>query len=175
MSPIVRKRSLLSALALFCVGLLLWLFPLGIGSDIANAVGGAGRADLTTGSDSFSISGNTTLPISPGVTVPLDLGFSNPHDFALRVSQVRVELAAIKAPNRTRHRPCTTADFAVRQAPTGLTLHVAAHATGSLSIFHVRPGRWPRVGMLDSSANQDGCKGATLILDYTAYGAREDR
>ncbi|UUL77431.1 hypothetical protein NG819_08200 [Pseudarthrobacter sp. Fe7] len=60
-----------------------------------------------------------------------------------------------------KNLPCSAADFAVTQYSGPYPLAVPA-GSSSLSGLGVAQQAWPRVGMLDSSANQDGCKGATI-------------
>lgn len=68
-----------------------------------------------------------------------------------------------------RNLPCSSADFAVTQYRGSYPLAVPT-GTSSLSGLGVAQQAWPRVGMLDSSANQDGCKGAALQLTYSGSG-----
>ena len=65
--------------------------------------------------------------------------------------------------------PCTAADFTVTQYSGPYPLAVPP-GTSSLSGLGVPAAAWPQVGMLDTSANQDGCKGATLQLSYSGSG-----
>jgi hypothetical protein len=59
--------------------------------------------------------------------------------------------------------------------PSDLVVTVAAHRSTTPLAEEVLQMSWPEVVMLDSSANQDGCKGASLRLRYTASGRRVDR
>jgi hypothetical protein len=34
----------------------------------------------------------------------------------------------------------------------------------------VPASQWPKISMLDTTANQDGCKGASLVLTYSGSG-----
>jgi hypothetical protein len=119
---------------------------------------------------SVTISGNTTELISPGVRVPLDLKLTNPHAFALTATGLRVTVQKISAPHADNAHPCTIGDFAVDQPSSGLKITVAAHSTRTLSNLGLPPTSLPHVGMLNRPVNQDGCKGASLTLAYTASG-----
>jgi hypothetical protein len=125
-------------------------------------------------SASFTISGDTDEPISPGVAVPLDLELSNPHDLPMSVTAVAVTMTAVSAPLAHGLRTCSMEDFSVHQVSPTVEITLAAQTTGTLSSLGIAPTTWPQVGMLDRSINQDGCKGASLALAYTATGTLAD-
>jgi hypothetical protein len=129
---------------------------------------GGGGARLEERALSFSIAGNTAKPISPGVSSPIDLEFTNPTDSPLSVIKLWVTLREVSAPDADESHPCVVGDFAVDQAAGGLGFTIAAHATKSLSDLRLTNATWPHVGMRDRPVNQDGCKGASLSLGYTA-------
>jgi hypothetical protein len=120
----------------------------------------------------FTITGNSTKPISPGVRVPLNLTITNPHDYALSVSRLRVTIGVVRAPRQTNSRPCGMADFTVIQSAAGHDMRVEGRSAGTLRSLAVPRAAWPAVGMLNRPVNQDGCQGATLTLHYTASGKR---
>jgi len=119
---------------------------------------------------SFVISGSPTEPISPGVQVPLDLHLQNSNKTSMSVTDLEVIVRAIDAPNATEQRPCLIEDFTVAQVPDGLDLTLPPEATSSLSGLSVTNTQWPQVGLRNTSVNQDGCKGASVILDFSASG-----
>ena len=125
-------------------------------------------------SASFAISGDADEPITPGVEVPLDLELSNPHDFPMSVTGVAVTMTAVSAPLAHGVRTCSMADFSIHQVPQAVEITLPALTTSTLSSLDIAPTTWPQVGMLDRSINQDGCKGASLALDYTATGTLAD-
>ena len=86
------------------------------------------------------------------------------------VTDLRVELRLVDAPAADTRHPCTLEDFTVTQPAGDLELTLAARASQRLSDLSLPGTRWPQVGMVDSAANQDGCKGATLTLEYAATG-----
>jgi hypothetical protein len=131
---------------------------------------GAGLADSPA---SFSIEGYATEPISPGVRAPLDLKLTNPHDAPMSVTDLRVTVQKVSAPNADDAHPCGVGDFAVDQASSGIEITVAGRATSTLSNLGIPRAKQPHVGMLNTPANQDGCKGASLTLAYTASGTLE--
>ena len=120
---------------------------------------------------SFVISGSPTEPMSPGVQVPLDLRLQNSNKTSMSVTDVEVIVREVDAPNSTDQLPCLVDDFTVAQVPDDLDLTLPPEATSSLSELSLTSTKWPHVGMRNTSVNQDGCKGATLTLDFSASGA----
>ena len=149
---------------------------------VVTAHGRAGSLGMVTGSGegdgmdpvSFTIAGNTVEPLSPAVTVPLNLKFTNARVFPLTLLDVTVIIRSVDAPQADDAHPCTIADFMVQQIPRSLDVSLPARSTRTLDGLGVSPTRWPRVGMLNRSVNQDGCKGSTVSLDYIA-SARQTR
>jgi hypothetical protein len=132
---------------------------------------GVGRAALDTPKDSFTLSGELSRVITPGVFVPLDLGISNSNDAPLVVSELNVTVSAVHAPNATAALPCTAKDFRVRQVDKKFPILVDAKATITLSQLGLPGTSWPQVGMpVNKLTNQNGCKGASITLSYTAVG-----
>jgi len=118
----------------------------------------------------FVISGSPTKPMSPGVQISLDLHLQNTNKTSMSVTGLKVVLRAVDAPNATDQMPCVVEDFTVAQVPEDLDLTLPPEATSSLSGLSVSSAEWPHVGMLNTSVNQDGCKGASLILDFSGSG-----
>jgi hypothetical protein len=120
----------------------------------------------------FDISGNYMgTPLTPGATVPLNLSIDNPNNKSLALNSLSV---SIKGITRTQAAvaaalPCTLADYVVTNysGPYPLTVPVG---TSSLQSIGLPPALWPKIAMLDSALNQDGCKGATLQLAYSGAG-----
>ena len=119
----------------------------------------------------FALSGNVPGTLSPGTSAGLDLQIGNPTNKSLALTNLSVAIAGVtrSADAMAKNLSCTPADFAVTQysGPYPLAVPTGSSALSGLSIA---PGAWPRVGMLDSSANQDGCKGAALQLTYSGSG-----
>lgn len=134
---------------------------------------GNGDVQLVGETEPFSISGDLSQRVRPGTLVPLDLTISNPHDTALTVTDLHVRVASVHAPNSSAALPCTVNDFTVEQVPSNFEATVDAAASSSLGELGIPAAGWPLVGMLDSPSNQDGCKGATMTLAYTASGRVE--
>jgi hypothetical protein len=165
----VRRRSLFGVLLLAVLsGVVLVRLAGDDPTGEARPGVGGGDARLERAAQSFSIAGDSTQPISPGVSWPLDLEFTNPTDGPVWVSELRVTVRKVSAPNADESHPCVVRDFAVDQATAGLEITLDARATDSLSGLGLANATWPHIGMRDRAVNQDGCKGASLTLGYAA-------
>ncbi len=118
----------------------------------------------------FTITGDAQGAITPGEMLPLDLTLENPHSQALSVEDLTVSMEELVAPNASASFPCTVDDFAVTQFSGPAAFVVAALETVSLAGLDIPTVEWPEVGMHNTDVNQDGCKGATVTLHYTASG-----
>jgi hypothetical protein len=127
---------------------------------------------VDTSARPFTISGNLSGALSPGVSLPLNLTLSNPNKKPLSVTNLTVTVQNVTRTSSavTRNLPCGTADYAVTQYSGPYPLTVPANGTVSLSSLGVPPLALPKVAMLDTGSNQDGCKGATLTLAYAGSG-----
>lgn len=120
----------------------------------------------------FTISGNLSGALAPGLSRPLDLTLANPNKKPLSVTNLTV---TVKTVTRTAYaiahnQPCTTADYAVTQYSGSYPLTVPGNGSASLSGLGVSTSARPKVSMLNTALNQDGCKGATLALAYSGSG-----
>jgi hypothetical protein len=113
----------------------------------------------------FGISGIPSGPLAPGLSAVLDLVLVNPNAFPITVRSLTVRVRTISAPRADPGHSCNSQDFTVAQFSGG-GLRVHATSTTSLARLGVARARWPRVSMPDRAVNQDGCKGASLTLDY---------
>jgi len=173
MSDVASKRFVLACtLAVLIAMLVLHLVPRGPFAGATSTSAGSG--DAGPGSSApFTIEGYATEPISPGVRAPLDLRLTNPHDVPMSVTGLGVRVQTVSAPNADDAHPCAVGDFAVDQTSSGLEIAVAARSTSTLINLGIPRAKQPHVRMLNRPANQDGCKGASLTLAYTATGTLE--
>lgn len=120
----------------------------------------------------FALSGGITDPLSPGTSRGLDLTVSNPNNKALSLTNISVAVAGVTrtADAVARNLSCTAADFRVTQYSGPYPVSVPAGNNLPLTKLGVASNALPQVAMLDTSANQDGCKGATLQLSYSGSG-----
>jgi hypothetical protein len=141
------------------------------GEEVSDAAAGSGPNVEGRRTVAFDLSGHATEAISPGVSAPIDLTLTNPHPVALTVNGLRVTIVIVSAPNAAGSLPCSAGDFEIVQADRGLSIVIEAGGTTSLGDSTLPAEAWPRVGMRNLSANQDGCKGALLTLEYSAKGS----
>jgi hypothetical protein len=125
---------------------------------------------ISTTGKPFTISGDLLSGLlAPGRSLPLDLTLSNPNKKSLSVTNLTVTVQSVKrAVSATS--PCGPTDYAVTQYSGPYPLTVPGSGSASLSSLHVASSAWPKVAMLDTTTNQDGCKGATLTLAYSGSG-----
>lgn len=172
MSALVRKRVLAAAVvfAVVAATAITGVALTGAARDLPG-VGDDGQADVRFGARHFSITGDAVRPVSPGKGSAIDVTFTNPRGRRMKVTGLRVTIREVTAPNATARRPCSLTDFRVKQARRAFAVGVPPHATRSLSQYHLRRGRWPRLRMKNRPVNQNGCKGASLTLAYRASGS----
>ena len=120
---------------------------------------------------SFQIDGDAANHLTPGVAVPLDISFTNPHPVPLTVSDLQVTLGGVEAPAADASHPCSAEDFELTQLVSLVKLTLPPDKTSGLRDLDVPVPSWPQVAMRNRAVNQDGCKGATLTLNYRARGA----
>lgn len=127
-----------------------------------------GRVTLARGA--VRISGSATTQLYPGGFSPVALRFTNRTGHVLRLGRVKVSVKKVVSPTATATHPCTRTDFAVTQMKRWLPrLPTGKHTLTSL---RVPVQYWPRVTMRNRPVNQDGCKGARLVLGFKARARR---
>jgi hypothetical protein len=164
----------LSILAVLLAVVLLCVMAWRPESPVALDAGGAqpfGRGDLRVAAAAFGISGSAAGSISPGADVALDLRITNPHSEPMAVTSIKVTLRKVRAPNADGTHPCSPADFVLYHSAASLHVTVPASSTRTLGSLDPARYAWPHVRMRNRSVNQDGCKGASLVFDYTGSGA----
>ncbi|MFF2297806.1 hypothetical protein [Arthrobacter sp. NPDC058127] len=119
----------------------------------------------------FTISGGPTGVLAPGYGVPIDLQLANPGNSSLNVTGLTVSVTGVTrtAQAMANNRPCNPSDYAVTQFSGSYPI-AAPPGNSSLSGNGIPAAQWPQIKMLNSSLNQDGCKGATLQLSYSGTG-----
>lgn len=167
------RQAVASVLAVAMVVLLLALASAQT-RDGGNGLVGGGRDRFAVSDRSFTISGTVKGQLTPGRHQILDLSIRNVTPYRLWITKLTVAVRGVAAPRATASRLCTRRDFAVRQPKLVHPVEVARGRTTDLSRLGVPRRRWPRITMLNTGANQDGCKGATLKITY-AGAARRNR
>ncbi|MDT0168087.1 hypothetical protein [Pseudarthrobacter sp. BRE9] len=120
----------------------------------------------------FALSGSIPGSLSPGTSAGLDLQINNPNNKPLSLTNISVAVAGVSrsADAVAKNLACTPTDFSVTQYSGPYPVSVPAGTNKSLKDLGVSSSALPQVAMLDTSANQDGCKGATLQLTYSGSG-----
>lgn len=116
--------------------------------------------------DAFTISGKLAGLLEPGSDAPLDLSLASLEHFDLSITGLTVRVAAVSAPRSDALHPCGPADFSVAQFSGAAGFTLAASTTATLAELGFDEAQWPRVAMVDSAVNQNGCRSASLQLGF---------
>jgi hypothetical protein len=125
---------------------------------------------VTKSGKPFGIAGNLAGSLAPGVALPLDLTLTNPNNQKLSISNLTVTIKSVAKAAGAPAGACSTSDYAVTQYSGPYPLAVAANGTTTISSLVSNQAKWPQVRMLNTSSNQNGCKGATVTLAYSGAG-----
>lgn len=180
MPPLARRRRTAVLLILGCFAavvlvILAIVASYTLGRSERDVSGGrsAGQVDAGAGPgpgpQSVVVEGTIATPLVPGGSEPIDVHLTNNRTRSVVITSVRLRVTLASVPQATAELPCTPADFNVSDADVG-SVRIRAGGTMSLSQAGVDLGSWPRLTLRNTSVNQDGCKGATLNLNYTAKG-----
>lgn len=117
------------------------------------------------GPTGFTLEGDLVGELTPGTSAPVGLVVDNPADTAIRLTRLEVTLTGVDAAHAGA---CpAAANFTVQQfAGDVRTVVVPARTRVSLRDLGVAEELWPRVGMLETPDDQNGCLGAVLDLRY---------
>jgi hypothetical protein len=117
----------------------------------------------------FTITGNLGAQLYPGLKRPLNLSLSNPENSDVKVTALSVTLEA-----GTSKAGCSgTQNFQVTQIPSSrFPITMPAGQTRTLTQLGVSDADKPQVEMLNRPWNQDACKGASIVLDYSGSGTK---
>jgi hypothetical protein len=124
---------------------------------------------INTSGSPFTISGNLDGLLAPGKTLPLALSLANPNKKSLSVTNLSVTVQSVTRASGVT-LPCLIGDYAVVQYSGPYPLVVPGSSTKTLSQLGVTPSQSPQIRFLNTTSNQDGCKGATLSLSYSGSG-----
>lgn len=137
------------------------------GSGVALAVwsasgSGTGSAGAAAGASNLVIT-QTSAPanLAPGVAAGSITGtVKNNASNSAFVASVTVGIVSVTGPNIAPSTPCDASDFDLSNPTMTVAQDVAAGASVSFS--------GATLGFHNKATNQDGCKGATVNLGYTA-------
>ena len=125
--------------------------------------GGSGTGSASTGSVSALTVVQTSVVsgLAPGTPAQTLSGtFNNPNTGPVYVSSVSVSISSVVKAVGAPAGPCTAADYVITGSPVAIGAEVLANDTSTWS--------GPQIAFVNSASNQDGCKGATVNLAYTA-------
>jgi len=131
------------------------------------------KLDINTKGKNFIISGNLSGLLAPGRTLPLELNLSNPNKKSLSVTNLSVTVQSVTRTGFAidQHQPCLVGDYGVVQYSGPYPLVVPGSSAKTLTqLGVVTASQWPQIRFLNTTSNQDGCKGATLSLSYSGSG-----
>ena len=123
----------------------------------------------------FTIRGSVASTLAPGRTAAIALQLSNPHRWPLRVRSLRVTLAGLNAPQARGEKTCRREDFSLRPFAGKYGFVIPARSSRTLAALRIPVPRWPQITMIDRSVNQDGCKAASLSLQFSGVAFRVRR
>jgi hypothetical protein len=128
---------------------------------------------LVGSGQSFTISGSASDTLSPGGTIAtLNLSLTNPNSVPIYVNSLTVAFGSVNGPNvNPPSRPCGSLDYQIGQIGVALSpaspLTLPANSTRTLRQLGLTQAQLPTIRMLDRPVNQNGCKSATVTLNYT--------
>ena len=130
---------------------------------------------ISTSGSPFTISGNLVGLLVPGSMLPLELSLTNPNKKSLSVTNLSVTVQSVTRTSLAiaQHQPCLIGDYAVVQYSGPYPLVVPGSSTKPLTLSQLgvaSSNQWPQIKFLNTTSNQDGCKGATLSLSYSGSG-----
>ena len=138
------RRSVAAVLAVAVVALAVTLASAESRNAAGDLVGGGGDR-VTVADRSFRISGTLKGQLSPGVRRALNLSIRNPTPIRLWVRRLTVVIGGVDAPKADATHPCTTRDFAVRQARMVHPVKVGPRRTRDLVRLGLPSRRWARI------------------------------
>jgi hypothetical protein len=118
----------------------------------------------------FTISAPPVTIPGPGSGQPLNLSLTNTNSQALNVTNLTVNIQSVTKAVGAPAGSCTPADYTISQFSGTYPLSVPGGQTRTLSTLVPNSAQWPRLNMLNSSSNQNACKGATVSLTFSGAG-----
>ncbi|MEO8330687.1 MAG: hypothetical protein ABI586_11820 [Candidatus Nanopelagicales bacterium] len=135
---------------------------------------GSGTGSGAVGTDiPVTVAQNSTVAnlVPGGPAKPLDFTVSSTATGAQQISNVAVTVSSVTKAVGAPAGACTAADFSVTQpskpsAGTPVSIPAAGSVTFTSGVGGAQANTGAQVSMINSASNQDGCKGATLVLSY---------
>lgn len=115
----------------------------------------------------LTISGKAQGLLSPGTSRRVNLVITNPSSFAIRVTEVTIEVGPL-----TSRPACSGKENLVVTRNLAATPIVPKKSSKSLQDLGISKTEWPRIMMPDLPTNQDACKATTFTLRYTGTAVK---
>jgi hypothetical protein len=126
---------------------------------------------ITASAGGFPITGSITQALYPGISpIPLDLVFTNPNNFSIQVTSVKVTVSGATTNPSCDGRANLLVTRVFGAGPAAMV--VAKNSTRSLQDLGIPQAQWPTVQMPNLSTNQDACRGATFTLTYSGTATK---
>ena len=89
--------------------------------------------------------------------------FDNPNSGPVFVGTIAATVSSVRGPNVSADTPCTAADYQLNAFPVRVGTEIpTGRGVGSWSGGSIQ--------LLNTTTNQNGCKGATVTISYTVAG-----
>jgi hypothetical protein len=159
-----RTRKLSNRTMATVAAVLLLLAGAGVAFAYWTAGGtGTGSATTGTGSDITANQTSVVAGLAPGgAAQDISGNFTNGTGAAVHVNTVTVSIGTVTKASGAPAGTCTAADYTLANAVSTVDADVATGTGGSWGTTDT-----PTIAFNnDPAANQDGCKGATVALDF---------
>ncbi|MGC9974334.1 MAG: hypothetical protein ABSC36_02935 [Gaiellaceae bacterium] len=153
-----KKRVVLAAIVVVALAIasgVAFAYWTSSGSGTASAAAAAGSAGV-----SVTQVGTVSNLVPGGTAQAVDFKITNGQSVKQYISSVAVSISSVTAPNSDGSHPCSSADFTLVQ-PNAVNADLAPGDTT------FQPSG-ASIAMKDTASNQDGCKGATVNLAFSA-------
>jgi Bacterial Ig-like domain len=127
-------------------------------TDTASNIGTTGPKPLTLATRRFTVTGNAVTTLRPGTVSDLSLTLNNPYPFALQIETLTVTFAGVGSCNGP-------SNFTVSRAFAGPYRAEPGSRPVPINVA-------PQIKMLNLSVPQDGCKLASISLNYSGLASR---
>ena len=125
--------------------------------------GGSGTGSASTGSVSALtvVQTSSITGLAPGLPAQTLSGtFQNPNSGPVHVTSVSVSVASVVKAVGAPAGTCDATDYVITGSPLAINAEVLADDSSTWS--------GPQIAFVNKATNQDGCKGATVNLAYSA-------
>ena len=158
MDSILRRRAtrIVAAVAVLAIAVTAYAFWSTSGD-------GSGTAATDAAAGAVTINGDAVTGLAPGRTVALTGTIVNPNNYDVRVSNLSID--GISVDGAHLGAGCALANYDFSATPVAVNSTLQESNAGATDEAAFPAGL--TVTMLETGANQDACKGATITVDYS--------